>query len=99
MIKNIPSPCCGSYGVLIKSELEGNNVWYHACCPECGFTTKDKYDNRPEAVYEYESMCINTWMRNRKGLLNWLDKKTKDEEDKRKRERIYDDLIPYLLHQ
>lgn len=98
MVKNIPSPCCGNYNVLIKHNIEKGEVWYRACCPDCGLTTNDSYDNRPEAIYEYEKMCIDTWRRNPNGLLNWLKTKPKDKDDVERRSRMYDDLSPYLLH-
>lgn len=97
MVKNIPSPCCGSYDVLVReTDSDDKRVWYKASCPECGLTTIDSYDSRQEAIHEYENLCIATWKRNRNGLLDWMKKPANGEEIK-KRIRIENDMSPYLL--
>lgn len=97
MIKNIPSPCCGEYSVLLSAEKDGNAIWYSPSCPKCGLTTRDKYDNKQEAIYEYEKMCIETWKRNKNGLLDWMKKKPETKEEADRRIKISEDVMPYLL--
>lgn len=97
MVKNIPSPCCGSYDIYISSEDDGDSMWYRASCPKCGFTTKESYDNKSEAVYEYETLCIKTWIRNRNGLMDWMKNKPKNSDDAKKRQRIEQDVEPYIM--
>lgn len=107
MVKNVPSPCCGSYDVLIKSRLniytenneEKEEMLYQAQCPYCGFNTKEEYESKSEAIYEYEALCIQTWKRNRNGMMDWMKEKIEEgnEEEKKRRIRICRDVEKLLL--
>lgn len=97
MVKNIPSPCCGEYGVnLVALHEDNGDIWYKGTCPKCGFTTSDSYDNKQEAIHEYETMCIATWVRNKNGLLDWMKKKPENGQEMKMREKIKEDVRPYL---
>lgn len=95
LVKNVPSPCCGSYDILIKSEIK-DGILYHAECAECGFGTKEGKETKQEAIYDYERLCIDTWKRNPSGLLDWMKKKPKDAEDVNKRVMIEEDVRKHL---
>lgn len=107
MIKNVPSPCCGTYDVLITSRVhtyeenkeEKEEILYIAQCPCCGFKIKEECESKAEAIYEYESLCIQTWRRNRNGTLDWMKEKIEEgnEEEKKRRIRIRRDVEKLLL--
>lgn len=92
MVKNIPAPCCGTYDIFISARSEKGRIWYTAKCPYCGLAAADESDTKQEAIYEYEQMCIDTWRRNRNGLLDWMKSLPKDTEDRARRIQIEDDV-------
>lgn len=96
MIKNIAAPCCGTYDVLIQGKEEEGKIWYKAMCPYCKLSSKDEFETKQEAIYDYEKMCIESWRRNPNGLLDWMKKKAKDEKEIKRRTRIAEDMMPYV---
>ena len=107
MVKNVPCPCCGSYDVLIKSRMntyvevkeEKEELLYTAECPCCRFKPKEEFESKSEAIYEYESLCIQTWKRNRNGMMDWMKGKIEDgnEEERKKRIRIKNDVERLMI--
>lgn len=78
MVKDMPSPCCGSFHVDVRCEydLKGEHPVMFSChCGECGVQYGTPAPTRAEALYNYDRRCIALWRENPDGLQDWMKRK------------------------
>lgn len=108
MARDVPSPCCGSFAVDIREQVETireesesrwsestetkQTVLYSCHCGNCGVQYGDKADSRSEALYNYDQKCFAIWRKNPNGLQSWMLKKPVSKKELLKRQLIWEQL-------